>query len=177
MSGIMQMMIGRGIFVPTSNVYNSGSGTETVPNGATSCSIEVWGNGGAGQVASGVAQGTGGGGGGYSQKTVAVSSGQTLSYAVGAPSTVTSAAPVVSMTANAGATGVAGGGGGTASGGTINTTGGNGALGSGGSSPNGGGNVGPGVNGIAPGGGGGGGNPPGGAGGGGANGRVSFSYT
>ena len=70
---------------PTTNTYTSGSGTETVPAGANSVTITVWGGGGSGAVAnaSTTPVGFGGGGGGYTQKTIAVNGGQTMSWAVG----------------------------------------------------------------------------------------------
>lgn len=196
---------GLSAFTPVTNTYNSGSGTENVPSGATTCVITVWGAGGSGRRTTTATVG-GGGGGGYVQKTISVSGGQTIAYSVGAggaartttsngvaggSSTVnTWSGGSLSLTAGGGAGGtIDGGAGGSASGGDTNTTGGAGTQGtyetfdafwvvnpSGGSSPNGGGG-GPvaGTDGSAPGG--------GGAGnrnansGAGAAGRITFAYT
>lgn len=146
MSGILAASTCATLFSARTVTYTSGSGTETVPYGATSCIIDVWAGGGGGQKAS-PSDGTGGGAGGYSRKTVAVSGGQTFSYSVGAGgagkittngvgadgnnSTVSSAAPSVSITCNKGLGGTPGTGG-TASGGDTNTTGGNGTITAGG---------------------------------------------
>src|SRR5580765_7905212 len=62
------------IFTPVTRTYDSASGTETVPSGAASCTIKVWGGGGGGaRTAS--ASGWGGGGGGYASIVVGVSGG------------------------------------------------------------------------------------------------------
>lgn len=166
-------------FTPVTVTYTGGSGTETVPPGATQCVIRMNGTGGNGMAnGSPGPPGTGGGGGGNCIKTVTVSGGQTFSYAfTSGNASVTSASPSVSLLANKGANGIAGGGGGTASGGDTNTTGGNGASPTGGSSPNGGAQQTTiGANGNFPGGGGAGhtlGNTPGN----GANPRIIFDYT
>ncbi len=179
MSGVLLASVGGLGFGQRTVDYTSGSGTETVPLGATQCVITANGRGGDGQAGSGITPGTGGGGGGYFLKTVAVSGGQTFSYTVNSTSvTVTSAAPVVNLLANSGQHGTTGGGGGTASGGDTNTTGGNGASITGGASPNGGAAQGTaGANGNAPGGGAAGGLPPGDPGGTGASPRLRFFYT
>lgn len=145
MSGVAAAATATG-FGQVTNIYTSGSSaTETVPAGATQCVLTIWGGGASGGFSTGGGLGGGGGGGGKSTKTVSVSDGQTFTYSVGAAvagrsslgdgtngnaSSVTSAAPSVSMTANGGAkgTGAAGsdgtaGAGGTASGGTTNTSG------------------------------------------------------
>ncbi len=179
MSGVLLASTGAMGFGQRTVEYTTGSGTETVPLGATSCVITANARGGDGQAGSGGTPGTGGGGGGYSQKTVPVTGGQTFSYTVNSSLiTVTSAAPVVSLTANSGGHGSAGGAGGTASGGDTNTTGQAGASITGGSSPNGGGPQGTqGAAGNFPGGGGAGGTPPSNPGGSGALPRLRFFYT
>lgn len=88
--------------------------------------IRLWGPGMQGDSSN---AGDGGGAGGFSEKTVSVTVGDTFTYTVaaansGLASTVTCASPTVSMTANGGV-GVTGG---TASGGDTNTTGGNGTT-------------------------------------------------
>lgn len=174
-------------FSPTTVTYNSGSGTETVPAGAVSLVITGWGAGAGG--VNGL-PGTGGGGGGEFIKTVSVSGGQTFSYTVGASgaggiasssdggaSTVTSASPVVSLTANGGKGSTGGFVGGTATGGDTNTSGNNGGAIAGGASPSGGATqTTAGAAGNAPGGGGAG-NTGGVSGGAGAQGRITFAYT
>jgi len=170
---------------PTTNTYTSGSGTETVPAGANSVTITVWGGGGSGAVAnaSTTPVGFGGGGGGYTQKTIAVNGGQTMSWAVGSGgaaknsgsgtgyvngaaggnSTVTGsvAGGTVNLFAGGGGGGVAHstpGVGGSASGGDTNTSGSSAVNANGGASPNGGGTatwtLGSPIDGNAPGGGG-----------------------
>lgn len=58
--------------------------TETVPNGAKSLMVKVWGGGGGGgKDGSGFGLAQGGGGGGYIQKTVSVTPGQTIGYNIG----------------------------------------------------------------------------------------------
>lgn len=123
-------------FVPVMHVYNaSGSGTDTIPSGASTLTIEVFGASGAGGAfGSGIGIGGGGGSGGYARSTydVSASNGDTLDYSVGAAgstpagsggnSTVSSGTfTVTTLTANGG------GGGGN---GGINTPG---APGTGGS--------------------------------------------
>jgi hypothetical protein len=143
-------------FTPVTRTYTSGTGaTETAPAGATNVIIAVWGGGGggAGGWFSDVDESGGGGGaGGYSETSVAISGGQTLTYTVGAfggggipdggpgvaggNSSVSSGTKsITTMTAVGGGGGLqlSGGTGGTASGGTTtNTTGGSGDIGSGG---------------------------------------------
>jgi hypothetical protein len=168
-------------FVPVTNDYTSGSGTENVPAGATLLTITMNGFGGDGFKNLVVGPpGTGGGGGGYCQKVaLAVSAGQSFSWSFpSGNATVTSASPVVSLLANRGTNGSAGGAGGTASGGDTNTTGGSGSSPTGGSSPNGGGvQTTLGGSGNAPGGGGAGETSTGGSAGLGANGRIRFAFT
>lgn len=79
-------------FTATTRTYNSGSGTETIPSGASQVVIEIWGGGGAGGRgrSSNSTYGGGGGSGGYSRKTYSLSSGSwgtTFSYEVGAGGT------------------------------------------------------------------------------------------
>lgn len=184
-----------GWFPPVTNTYDSGSGTETIPNGASQLIAEIWGAGNIGGAGdAGIpAVGGGAGSGGYSKKTFTLTPsdwGKTFSYTVGAASggntTLTNGTygTAVSMTANGGGIGqdAASGGnqgsGGTASGGDVNTTG-NGSGGVtrvGAGAPNGGGNVATGI-GSTPGGGGAGGSSAGGPGSAGANGRAKFAYT
>lgn len=187
----------------TTNTYTTGSGTETVPGGKSSVVITTRGGGGAGAgyISGGYFsfRGGGGGGGGYSQKTIAVTPGDTLAYSVGGQvfgvstgdgpagnaSTVsgTVSGGSVGMTANGGAGGKqagTGGAGGTASGGDTNTSGSAGTAsggpgGAGGGSGGGAGGTAGGGNGSIPGGGGGG--SYGGTSGNGARGQVSFTYT
>lgn len=64
--------------------YNSGSGTYTVPVGATAIQVKVWGGGGAARTSTSGFFGAGGGGGGFAMATIQVTPGQTFSYAVGA---------------------------------------------------------------------------------------------
>lgn len=196
MSAIQALLVDSA-FTPVTNTYDSGSGTETVPAGATSCTVSVWGSGAAGgrDVAGGNAWG--GGGGGYCTRAIAVVGGDSFSYSVAASvagratdgdgangnaSSVTGTVSggSVSMTANGGSgvntsAGV-GGAGGTASGGTTNTTGGTGTATTGGAGANGGAGGAAKTAGTAPGGGGGPCNNFGSSGGG-AAGRVTFSYT
>ena len=177
-------------FTPVTNTYTTpGSFTETVPTGASNCTISCWGPGGGGVFISGSGVGFGAGGGGQAAIAVSVTGGQTFSLTVAAGTTgVTNSSPggtgsasTVSgsfgtLTANSGhgATSVAVGTGGTASGGSANTTGGTGTgptASQGGAGANGGAG---GVFGTSaaqqPGG--------GGAGGGnGAAGEVQFAYT
>lgn len=141
------------------NTYTSGSGTETVPIGASFVAIYATGPGGSGASAGGVLQAGGGGGGGaYCVSTgIAVAGGQQFTFNVGAGGAGTSSSPSngnaggtttvngtgVTMTANGGQGGVgspggAGGAGGTASGGnSINNSGQSGSTGSGGNNGNG----------------------------------------
>jgi len=182
-------------------IYTTGTAaTETVPVGATSVRIRVYGGGAAGGRDNTDNVQQGGGGGGFCEKVIAVAGGNTFTFTVGALvagrstngdgangnlSSVsgTVAGGAVNMTANGGEGGRGFGGskngaGGTASGGDSNTNGGNGITPSGGSC-------------LGPGGGAGGGLPnadgvaPGGAGaaavsgmsGDGARGQIEFSYT
>lgn len=153
MSGVLNTLLAGG-FAKT-NTYTSGSGTETIPNGATHVIITVNGGGGGGGISNG---GHGGGGGGAQCiKTLALTSsnwGQTFTYTVatiagrktnagstatgnaGSASTVANGTFPTSVSMNAGA-GVAGsnladGAGGTATGGDTNTAGAAGSAGNGG---------------------------------------------
>jgi hypothetical protein len=134
----------------THTYSTAGSGTETIPTGYTTLTLEVWGGGGGGNTGVFVSgNGSGGGGGqagGYSRSVISVAGlgGDTVPYTVGAagsvgfPGTASTAGggtlPMTAMTANGGANGSAaanqatpGAGGssaGTATGGTaVNTTG------------------------------------------------------
>lgn len=94
----------------------SGSGTETVPTGATSLIIRMYGGGGSGVYTSTANYGAGGGGGAQITSTsLSVSGGQTITYSVGAPGTGTTTAGVAGGNTTVTFTGVfvatAGGGG------------------------------------------------------------------
>jgi hypothetical protein len=133
----MSAFYGKSSFSSLLRTYTSGSGTDTVPNGAHTVAIEVWGAGGGGGKANLLgASGGGGGSSGYSSSSYSVTAGQTISYSVaggaasgssGGASTATSGSlSITTMTANGGAGGAipGGGAGGTASGGNqANTTG------------------------------------------------------
>ncbi len=179
-----------------------GSHTETIPTGATTMVVEVWGggaSGGVGEVYSGVpALGGGGGAGGYSRSSynVSGSNGKTISLTVGSAgasvsgigavgnagssSTVSSGSYSIStMTGSGGSAGtnIGGGSGGTASGGTqANTSGGAGAPGSHAGGNGAGGTAVSGNNGSAYGAGGSGGTSPNPSASGGV-GAVKFTYT
>lgn len=73
-------------FAATTNAYTTaGSGTETVPSGASNVVIEIWGGGGGGGGGDGnITKGGGGGGAGYARSSYACSGGQTIAYTVGA---------------------------------------------------------------------------------------------
>ena len=161
-------LYGKSSFTPVTRTYTSGSGTETIPTGASQVVIEVWGAGGSGGRGSTLCvsiYGGGGGSGGYVKKTFSLTSGnagQTFNYSVGtggAPNTgnglpggnSTSSqgtfGTAFSLTAGGGAGGTGqtvpfnGGTGGSATGGDVNTSGNpgqDGSLGTGGSAPNGG---------------------------------------
>lgn len=188
-----------GAFAPVTRTYDSGSGTETVPAGATSVTIKLWGAGAGGGLFTGP-PGGGGGGGGYAERTLAVTGGQTFTYAVGAGgagrpqanglgsgtnggnSNVISASPAFTQACNGATAGTqsAGGAGGTVSntGGSVSTTGSAGSVPLGGNAAGGGaGGSNTGLPGTAPGGGGGGQVVSTGAGGAGANARAQFIYT
>jgi hypothetical protein len=195
---LAQIFQGISAFVPVSFTFNAGAGSQVVPVGATNCVITMWGGGGGGANRTAI-QAFGGGGGGKVVKTVAVVAGQTFNYAVGAAgpgkgpgqgngtaggsSTVTSAAPVVSLTAGGGGGGqpTSAGAAGTASGGDTNTSGSAGGPTEGGAAagPGGGaGGAGEGIPGSAPGGGGAGASTTdSNNGGSGAAGRIIFSFT
>lgn len=180
-AGIQQALLDSASFLPVTHTFNSGSAaTETVPAGASFLTITVFGGGGSGSA------GNGGGGGAQAISTrIIVIGGQTLTYTVGAggplggnpgtPSGVigNGALSAISMTANGGGAGTAGGvgAGGTASGG--NSANNSGQAGSGTN----GGNNGAGTNGGSPGGG----NPGGGSDGSsaspGGSGQIIFAYT
>lgn len=201
---IFLLLLSLGASGQTAQTFTT-SGSWTVPCGVTSVTIGLWGGGGAGGGSSiNNSGGSGGGGGAYVVNTFAVSSGQVISYTIGAGgigtngngasgTSSTLSGPFGAMSAGFGTggganQGAAGLGGTTGSGGTI-TNGSNGNPGSsaganGGAGGNGGsGGLGsinaPGQDGTIPGAGGGGGERTGSAskGGNGASGQVSFSYT
>lgn len=122
------------------DTYTSGNGSFTVPRGVTELTIELWGGGGGGGGSSTNNLGGGGGGGGaYLKTTLAVSSGQSIAYTVGAGGNAGAAnggsgangggTTFGTYTAGGGTGGSGsgnssgGGAGGTASGGDINTSG------------------------------------------------------
>ena len=130
----------------TTHIYTSGSGSEVIPNGVTSCVIEVAGAGGSGGLhflSGGSGSGGGGGGsGGYCRSTVSVGSsgGLTMAYSVGAatplnqngaPSTVSSG--TFTLTTLTGGGGILGG---TAPGLSAGGTGGAGGTAFGGANAN-----------------------------------------
>ena len=145
MSGIQMALLGSTGFVPVTNTYTSGTAaTETVPSGASSCTITVDGAGGSGAADDISFQPGGGGGSARSVKAIAVTGGNTFTYTVapqvagvssyangtnGTASTVTGSPSGGSVNMSGGGgggglTGGAGGGaGGTASGGDTNTSG------------------------------------------------------
>lgn len=147
--GVLSVMLGSGrSFVPVNHTYTSGSGNETIPNGAIQVVITVDGAGGGGACLNA------GGNGGLSIKTLAISPsdwGLNLTYLVGtggsggsttnggtdgtaSTSTGTIAAGSFSLAGNGGGHGRTAGAGtpGTASGGDTNTTGGGASGGAGG---------------------------------------------
>lgn len=188
-----------GAFSPVTHTFTTtGAFTETVPVGASSVTIEVWGAAGGGNhgsgIGCGVQPGPGGGSGGYCRTVVNVASanGQTISGLIGTggitgggaggASTISSGSfSVTTMTGNGGAGGSSGGSagtggaGGTAAGGnTTNTSGNVGQNGGGAGGAGGAGIVG--VNGTG-GNGGSGGNGAASNGTAGANGRAVFKFT
>ena len=78
-----------GGFSPVTHVYTTGSGTETIPSGASQLIIAAWGGGGGGGNGSGGGEpdyGGGGGGGAYVAQTYSLTSsdwGKTFTYVVG----------------------------------------------------------------------------------------------
>jgi len=78
-------VVGGGSGTQNTVVYNTaGTGTFTVPTGVTSLTVKAWGAGGAGGNGSGsTGIGGGGGGGGFSQATLTVTPGASLTYNVG----------------------------------------------------------------------------------------------
>jgi hypothetical protein len=94
-------------FTPVLRAYNTGSGTETIPTGATTMVVEQWGGagpGGAGFGSFGLDTAEGGGGGqagGYcrSSYTVSAQNGHTLNWSVGAGGTPPSAGGASTITA------------------------------------------------------------------------------
>jgi hypothetical protein len=190
MSGIQMALLGAFGFPPVTNTYTSGTAaTETVPSGASSCTITVDGAGGSGAFDATTFQPGGGGGSARSVKAIAVTGGNTFTYTVapqvagvggfdsngtnGAASTVTGSPSggSVNMSGGGGQGGQigTGGTGGTASGGDTNTSGSAGTVSFGGTAASGAGNS------VAPGGGGNG--AFSGTSGVGARGQISFAYT
>lgn len=143
-------------FSPTQYTFTSGSGTVTIPTGATTLTIElVAGGGGSSDSGYTASYAAGAGGGSYCRSVYTVSSawGQTINYSVGPPGshninnnglngqpcTATSGTfTITAMTANGGGGAAANGAGGTATGGNaVNATGSTGTnLGAGGLAPN-----------------------------------------
>lgn len=128
-------------------VTRAGGGTWTAPAGVKCVEIElIGGGGGGGGNNGGGSNGGGGGGGGYTRALVAVTSGTSYTYAIGAGGTAgaiggggaggnsSMTIGATSLVANGGSGGDgdggggAGGAGGTASGGDINSTGGTGGA-------------------------------------------------
>jgi hypothetical protein len=201
-SDLSQLFMDIATFTGQTNTYNTPvvGATETVPAGATSVTIKIWGAGGGGGLFTGP-PGGGGGGGGYTERTLSVTGGQTFTYSVGAGgagrtagsgngpgtagqnSNVISASPSFSQACNGAQAGTqsAGGAGGTVSniGGSVSTNGSTGGVPTGGAAAGGGGGSAgtAGSNGNAPGGGGAGAITSGGTGGTGANCRIQFIYT
>ena len=119
---------------PIEHLYTSGSGTETVPDGASHVIIEIVGGGMGGYVGDMNFGGGGGNGAGYAKSAYSCTPGQTLSYSVGAAgsggrpgggaggdSTVTSG--TMSITAMTGAKGNSSGPGAGTGGNVTNTSG------------------------------------------------------
>lgn len=135
MGAMQQMLLMKGgSDLPLKRIYTDGTAAiETAPAGAANVIIAVWGGGAGGRPGyfdSEPQYGDGGGAGGYSQTSVSITSGQTLTYTVGAGGAANSAGgnsscssgskSITTMTAN----GAPSNSGGTASGGTTtNTTG------------------------------------------------------
>lgn len=172
---ITRLSSATGSFTPVTHSYNTaGAGVETIPVGASTVTIEVWGASGGGNHGSGTgcgaAFGPGGGSGGYCRITLSVSgyNGQTIDYVLGTrggggggnggTSAISSGSfSLTTMTATGGGGGTPGASGtgglpGTGSGGNVNTTGNQGPNGD--ANPGGGSGVGvTGVNGVGAGGG------------------------
>ena len=192
-SGSISLSVNAGSLVRT---YTTGtSATETVPTGASTCVVEVFGGGGGGGC-SGSSFGAGGGGsGGYSRTSLSVTSGNTMIYTVGtggagkavpgtgsvgtASSVSSGTQTITTLTGNGGAGGQGGGtggSGGSASGGTVvNTTGNTGNSNSGAAGGAGGAGI-VGVNGTGNAGGAGGAGSAG-AGSNGGSGKIVFTYS
>lgn len=137
------------LFSPTTHAYTSGSGSDTIPTGASQVVIEVKAGGG-GSSATGFTSSyaCGGGGAGYSRSVISLTPanwGQTIAYQVGlggatnlnnngvqgGNSTVSSGTfALATITANGGSGAGGNGAGGTASGGNqVNDTGASGVNG------------------------------------------------
>lgn len=153
-AGVHQLLVSGAAFTPQISSYtSSGSFTETIPSGATTCLMELFGatGGGSGGTGSGCAanNGTGGGSGGRAISNavnVAAGGGKNIAVVIGTAGAAGAAAGGVggtgtastftsgtftivggTMTANSGTGGNNGGGtvGGTATGGTTSNTTGN----------------------------------------------------
>lgn len=141
LTGVVMEMLSAGAFVPVTHIVTTaGTGSWTIPAGATLMTLEAFGATGNGGAATTPNSGGGGGAGGYSLTQVALAgnAGQTVNYSVGAVAAATTISSgtftLTTMTANAGGNGtnLAGGSGGTASGGTTtNSTGNPGDAGTG----------------------------------------------
>lgn len=201
---IFLLLLSAGVFGQTNQTFTS-SGSWTVPCGVTSVTIGLWGGGGAGGGStSNNSGGSGGGGGAYVINTFAVSSGDVITYTIGAgglgstgtggsgtsstlsgPFGVMSASFGTGGSANQGLAGIGGtiGSGGTVTNGTNGnlgtTSGGNGGVGGNGGNGGLGTSNANGQPGVIPGAGGGGGERAGSSsiGGNGANGQVRFTYS
>jgi hypothetical protein len=183
-------------------IYDTGSGTETVPVNAIQVAVEIWYPGGGGSRNNDNTSERGGGSGAYSIKTVPLTSvnwGQTFAYNCGTAGlgrtgsngnggdasggSITSSLTGVTVNlapgtaAQGGVNNGCGVGGGTPSGGDINQAGNTTCTSAGAGAPGGGGNVPPGHGGSVPGGGGGGGATANANGANGASGRCKFTYT
>jgi len=132
MSGIQMALLSAFAFPPVTNTYTSGTAaTETVPSGASSCTITVDGAGGSGAFDDQTYQPGGGGGSARSVKAIAVTGGNTFTYTV-APQVAGLLSPGASVVGNNGAASTVTG---SPSGGSVNMSGGGGgggAIGGGG---------------------------------------------
>jgi hypothetical protein len=132
-------VVGGGIGTQNTDIYNTaGSGTFVVPTGVTSITVKVWGAGGAGGNGSGsTGIGGGGGGGGFTQSTLTVTPGATLTYNVGTGGTANTTASYggngggYSAVLNGATVLIQAGGGGGGAGTTSTATGGQGGAGGG----------------------------------------------
>jgi len=134
-------------FSPVQTTYSTfGTYTATIPTGASTLTIEIWGatgSGGRGSVRGG-SQGGGGGSGGYARSvyTVAGNNGQTLSVVVGQGAVSASTVTNATFTTAVAMTGPLGGNGGNSTFSADGTGGSAGAIGTGGTAANVAGNAG-----------------------------------